>query len=128
MERCHPAVQRWRVQLLSKVEVGTTDTVPVSLVPSSLRFPDASAYLDSVERMPQSGLNAENSLVSVAPIGDRVVAWRTKARCASRVTIEWAHGADVLASVMADAEVDWAKPSRTSPARSTRCCRDLRPG
>ena len=90
----------------SQVEVVATDTVPVV----SFRVtcvPDANAYLDSVERMQESGLNAENSLVSVAPIGDRVVAWRTEAEYASRVTIEWAHGADVLASVMADAEVDW---------------------
>jgi hypothetical protein len=57
--------------------------------------------------MQESGLNAETSIVSVAPIGDRVVAWRTEAEYANRVTIEWAHGDDVLASVMADAEVDW---------------------
>ena len=89
----------------SQVEVGAADTVPVV----SFRVtcvPDANAYLDSVERMQESGLNAENSLVSVAPIGDRVVAWRTEAEYANRVTIEWAPGADVLASVMADAEVD----------------------
>jgi hypothetical protein len=89
----------------TRVAVGATDTVPVV----SFRVtcvPDATAYLDSVQRLQESGLDAENSLVSVAPIGDRVVARRTEAEYASRVTIEWAHGADVLTSVMADAEVD----------------------
>jgi hypothetical protein len=90
----------------TRVEVGATDTVPVV----SFRVtcvPDADAYLDSVERMQASGLDADNRVVSVPPIGDRVVAWRTEAEYANRVTLEWAHGGDVLASVVADAEVDW---------------------
>jgi hypothetical protein len=90
----------------TQVEVGATDTVPVV----SFRVtcvPDAMAYLDSVQRLQESGLDAENSVVSVAPIGDRVVAWRTEAEYAGRMTIEWAHGGDLLTSVTADAEVDW---------------------
>jgi hypothetical protein len=71
----------------TQVEVGATDTVSVV----SLRVtcvPDANAYLDSVERMQESGLDAETSIVSAAPISDRVVAWRTEAEYANRMTMD----------------------------------------